>query len=266
MRQRRRKSLILRLYERDRGICWICQQTVPHPHADCAVSEMATKDHIRPVSRGGRATMRNLRLAHYRCNHWRGNRHENFVHEEQSMPEYKFVNEPHAARDEARTPLSDPRFCVHFIRQNSKESAAIGFTEEWFDSLSSADWPDDVFVRDAPIEEFLAVLEAEWGYPPTDYDLAFMAKTKGRGVCWRNVFGRAAVTRDELSAAGEALYGPRWQTDLAKDLGLNDAVRIRQWLSGARPIPVGVRAELVELLRRRADEANTLADKLAKAV
>jgi hypothetical protein len=57
--------------------------------------------------------------------------------------------------------------------------------------------------------------------------------------------------RDELIAAGEALYGKQWQTDLSRALGLSDARRIRQWISGERPIPVGVWADLLGLLRHR---------------
>ena len=50
---------------------------------------------------------------------------------------------------------------------------------------------------------------------------------------------------------GKALYGGRWQTDLARDLGLSDGRRIRQWLSDERPIPAGVWRELGQLLAER---------------
>lgn len=56
---------------------------------------------------------------------------------------------------------------------------------------------------------------------------------------------------DELAAAGSALYGDRWQTDLARDLGLSDGRRIRQWLAGERPIPPGVWSDIAGLLRHR---------------
>ncbi len=55
----------------------------------------------------------------------------------------------------------------------------------------------------------------------------------------------------ELCRAGEALYGARWQSDLSRALGLSDPSRLRQWLSGARPIPVGVWADVCTLLRQR---------------
>jgi len=57
--------------------------------------------------------------------------------------------------------------------------------------------------------------------------------------------------KEQLTAAGCALYGERWQTDLARDLGLSDGRRIRQWLSGDRPIPDGVWIDIAKLLTER---------------
>lgn len=54
-----------------------------------------------------------------------------------------------------------------------------------------------------------------------------------------------------LVNAGNALYGERWQTNLARDLKLSDARRIRQWLSDDRPIPDGVFNDIAELLTSR---------------
>lgn len=54
-----------------------------------------------------------------------------------------------------------------------------------------------------------------------------------------------------LEKIGQALYGPRWQTDISKDLDLSDARRVRQWMSGERPIPPGVWADLGALAARR---------------
>ena len=56
---------------------------------------------------------------------------------------------------------------------------------------------------------------------------------------------------DEMIIVGETLYGKQWQTDLAKALKLSDARRIRQWLSGDRPIPTGVWADIAGLLRHK---------------
>lgn len=58
-------------------------------------------------------------------------------------------------------------------------------------------------------------------------------------------------TPEDLKKAGEALFGERWQTDLSRELGLSDARRIRQWMAGERPIPVGIWADVCQLLRRR---------------
>lgn len=57
--------------------------------------------------------------------------------------------------------------------------------------------------------------------------------------------------REILIKAGKALYGDRWQTDLARDLGLSDGRRIRQWLSGDRPIPSGLWDDIAKLLNER---------------
>ena len=54
----------------------------------------------------------------------------------------------------------------------------------------------------------------------------------------------------ELDRAGKALYGDRWQSDLARDLGV-DSRRVRQWLTGDRRIPVGIWADICGLLRHR---------------
>lgn len=50
---------------------------------------------------------------------------------------------------------------------------------------------------------------------------------------------------------GIALYGERWQTELARDLGFSDARRIRQWLTGDRSVPDSIPSKLKDLLVRR---------------
>lgn len=67
-----------------------------------------------------------------------------------------------------------------------------------------------------------------------------------------------------LTNAGHALYGERWQTDLARDLGLSDGRRIRQWLSGDRPIPAGVWQDVCRLLERRKILISEAIDGVAK--
>ena len=39
-----------------------------------------------------------------------------------------------------------------------------------------------------------------------------------------------------MRKSGEALFGQRWQTDIAKALGI-DSRRIRQWVKRERPLP-----------------------------
>ncbi|HFT1133003.1 TPA: hypothetical protein ACH27D_004377 [Klebsiella pneumoniae] len=60
--------------------------------------------------------------------------------------------------------------------------------------------------------------------------------------------------RGLLIRAGQLLFGERWQTELARALGLSDGRRIRQWLSGDRPIPVGIWDDLRELLEDRSSK------------
>lgn len=61
-----------------------------------------------------------------------------------------------------------------------------------------------------------------------------------------------------LARAGVALYGARWQTDLARALGIRDARRIRQWMSRERPIPSGVWGDIAQLLEDRGNNAISL--------
>lgn len=83
-------------------------------------------------------------------------------------------------------------------------------------------------------------------------------KAEDQGPFWIGYYHYASAIAaskkygaDELTAAGQALYGDRWQTDLSRALKLSDARRIRQWLTGDRPIPVGVWAEIAALLRQK---------------
>lgn len=68
-----------------------------------------------------------------------------------------------------------------------------------------------------------------------------------------------------LVEAGRALYGDRWQTDTAAALGLSDARRIRQWLTGDRRVPPGIWADLLVLMEKRGAEIAAARDKVAAA-
>ena len=56
------------IYERDRGLCWLCKQPVER---DCM-----TLDHVVPLALGGLHEPTNTRLAHKSCNSKRGIRYE----------------------------------------------------------------------------------------------------------------------------------------------------------------------------------------------
>ena len=53
-----------------------------------------------------------------------------------------------------------------------------------------------------------------------------------------------------LVAVGEALYGPRWQSDLARDLGVSDRT-MRRWAAGTHHPPPAVQDDLLRLVIER---------------
>ena len=63
------------------------------------------------------------------------------------------------------------------------------------------------------------------------------------------------MTPDELRQAGEGLYGPRWQSALARRLRVDDRT-VRRWLAGDREIPGPVETAC-ELLTKHPDEAGS---------
>lgn len=69
------------------------------------------------------------------------------------------------------------------------------------------------------------------------------------------------MTPEQLQMAGSLLYGNQWQTDLARALGI-DSRRIRDWLSGRRPIPVGIWNEVISLLEQNSTDTLSYAKKL----
>lgn len=73
-----------------------------------------------------------------------------------------------------------------------------------------------------------------------------------------------ALTPADLERAGVTLFGERWQADLTDALGLTDTARIRQMLTGRRPVPPGVAAEIMALLRQKSSEAAALATELER--
>jgi len=70
------------------------------------------------------------------------------------------------------------------------------------------------------------------------------------------------MTPDLLREAGQALYGPRWTTDLARDLDVADRT-VRRWSAGAAPIPDGLGDDLRALLKERGFALAAVRRKLA---
>ncbi|MBX3482562.1 hypothetical protein [Phenylobacterium sp.] len=69
------------------------------------------------------------------------------------------------------------------------------------------------------------------------------------------------MTDNLLTATGEALYGPRWQSDLARDLGVSDRT-MRRWAAGDDTPRPGVYADLLRLTQARATALSALAAEL----
>lgn len=67
-----------------------------------------------------------------------------------------------------------------------------------------------------------------------------------------------------LAECGEALYGPRWQADLARDLGVADRT-VRRWVAGTSDVPAGLYVDLLRLTQERAAALDALAPRLRQA-
>lgn len=60
-----------------------------------------------------------------------------------------------------------------------------------------------------------------------------------------------------LTTVGEALYGPRWQTDLSRDIGVSDR-SMRRWAAGTDAVPSGVWHDVSRLLENRVADLERL--------
>jgi len=67
-----------------------------------------------------------------------------------------------------------------------------------------------------------------------------------------------------LRETGEALYGPRWQSELGRDLDVSDRT-IRRWAAGVDDLPPGVAMDLWRLCLERAQRLDALAERLKVA-
>ena len=70
-----------------------------------------------------------------------------------------------------------------------------------------------------------------------------------------------AILRDHdeqlIKTVGEALYGPRWQTELHRAIGVSDRT-VRRWAAGTNDVPSGVYVDLLSLLTEKAAEVDDL--------
>lgn len=67
-----------------------------------------------------------------------------------------------------------------------------------------------------------------------------------------------------LHEAGEALYGPRWQLELARALDVSGR-SMRRWAAGTTDVPSGLYIDLLRLTQARAQKLDDLAERLKRA-
>lgn len=67
-----------------------------------------------------------------------------------------------------------------------------------------------------------------------------------------------------LVEAGEALYGPRWQSEVARDLDLNIRT-IQRMAAGVAEVRPGIYLDLLRLTQEHAAALTALADRLTRA-
>ncbi len=67
-----------------------------------------------------------------------------------------------------------------------------------------------------------------------------------------------------LHDTGAALWGPRWQSEMAREMAVADRT-VRRWAAGATPVPAGVWVDLLRLSQERAEALDGLSTRLAEA-
>lgn len=70
-----------------------------------------------------------------------------------------------------------------------------------------------------------------------------------------------ALDTQTLIAVGTALYGSRWQTDLAQEIEVSNRT-MRRWVAKDTPIPDGVRIDLMRLCMDRLTVLEELIERL----
>lgn len=67
-----------------------------------------------------------------------------------------------------------------------------------------------------------------------------------------------------LNDAGEALYGPRWQTDMARDLDMSDR-HLRRIIAGHSPLTASILADIRKIALERGRAIAALIKRLPEA-
>lgn len=70
------------------------------------------------------------------------------------------------------------------------------------------------------------------------------------------------MTPAQLAEAGAALFGPLWQSELARQLGVNGRL-VRFWAAGARPVPEQHAAVIRAMLVGKANGLARLVERLS---
>lgn len=94
------------------------------------------------------------------------------------------------------------------------------------------------------------------GLPADAQLLARLAREGGEAFC-----DAMRIDPDTLAACGRALFGDRWQSALAEELGVNRRTILR-WLSGEWAVSAYVRPKLRDMIRRRGEECRALMERL----
>lgn len=72
------------------------------------------------------------------------------------------------------------------------------------------------------------------------------------------------MTTKLLKDVGEALYGPQWQSAIARDLGVSDR-HVRRMAAGEADLKPGMALDLWRIALERHDDLERVLDRLKKA-
>jgi predicted transcriptional regulator len=70
---------------------------------------------------------------------------------------------------------------------------------------------------------------------------------------------------DLLRAAGKALYGERWQSPLARELGVS-ARTVRNWCANKHQCPTDIAEQLLPCVRTRGELIDEVVEKLERMI